>query len=91
MTDKVPGIRISLWTVKSDNDKAPKFNGYVNIDGVDHPVSVWDNSNAEHPKAPALKGKNSRPSPKLTSPPTFQETGEPLSIGKIVSNIPLPF
>jgi hypothetical protein len=63
MTD-IPGIRIALWEVNSDNPNSPKFNGIVTINGVEHKVSLWDNSNASHPKAPRLKGKASRPSPK---------------------------
>lgn len=58
------GVRIALWTVNSDNPNSPKFNGIVTIDGKEHKVSLWDNSNATHPKAPVLKGKTSRPSPK---------------------------
>jgi hypothetical protein len=58
------GIRIALWEVNSDNPNSPKFNGIVTINGVEHKVSLWDNSNASHPKAPRLKGKTSRPSPK---------------------------
>ena len=58
------GIRIALWEVNSDNPNSPKFNGIVTISGVEHKVSLWDNSNASHPKAPRLKGKTSRPSPK---------------------------
>lgn len=84
MMNKTPGIRIALWTVNSENDKAPKFNGYVNIDGVDYPVSVWDNTTAEHPKAPVLKGKNSKPSPKLE----LQPLGEPEHIKDIVFTLP---
>jgi hypothetical protein len=62
------GIRIALWEVSSDNPNAPKFNGIVTINGVEHNVSLWDNSNATHPKAPRLKGKTSRPSPKTAEP-----------------------
>lgn len=62
MTDN--GIRIALWEVNSDNPNSPKFNGIVTINGVEHKVSLWDNSTATHPKAPRLKGKTSRPSPK---------------------------
>jgi hypothetical protein len=58
------GIRIALWEVNSQNPNSPKFNGIVTIDGVEHKVSLWDNSSASHPKAPRLKGKTSRPSPK---------------------------
>jgi hypothetical protein len=58
------GIRIALWEVNSDNPNSPKFNGIVTIDGKEHKVSLWDNSNASHPRAPRLKGKTSRPSPK---------------------------
>lgn len=58
------GIRIALWEVNSDNPNSPKFNGIVTINGVEHKVSLWDNSTASHPKAPRLKGKTSRPSPK---------------------------
>jgi len=57
-------IRIALWEVNSDNPKSPKFNGIVTIDGKEIKVSVWDNKDASHPKAPKLKGKTSRPSPK---------------------------
>lgn len=63
MTD-VPGIRIALWEVNSQNPNSPKFNGVVTINGVEHKVSLWDNAGASHPKAPKLKGKTSRPSPK---------------------------
>lgn len=58
------GIRIALWEVNSDNPNSPKFNGIVTINGKEHKVSLWDNSGATHPKAPRLKGKTSRPSPK---------------------------
>ncbi len=58
------GIRIALWVVNSDNPNSPKFNGIVTIDGKEHKVSLWDNSGATHPRAPRLKGKTSRPSPK---------------------------
>jgi len=58
------GIRIALWEVNSDNPNSPKFNGIVTINGVEHKVSLWDNAGATHPKAPRLKGKTSRPSPK---------------------------
>jgi len=58
------GIRIALWEVNSDNPNSPKFNGIVTINGVEHKVSLWDNAGASHPKAPRLKGKTSRPSPK---------------------------
>ena len=58
------GIRIALWEVNSDNPNSPKFNGIVTINGTEHKVSLWDNSGASHPKAPRLKGKTSRPSPK---------------------------
>jgi hypothetical protein len=58
------GIRIALWTVSSENPNSPVLNGIVTIDGVDHKVSLWDNSEAEHPRAPRFKGKTSRPSPK---------------------------
>lgn len=58
------GIRIALWEVNSDNPNSPKFNGIVTIDGKEHKVSLWDNAGATHPKAPRLKGKTSRPSPK---------------------------
>lgn len=58
------GIRIALWEVNSDNPNSPKFNGIVTIDGVEHKVSLWDNAGATHPRAPRLKGKTSRPSPK---------------------------
>jgi hypothetical protein len=58
------GIRIALWEVNSDNPNSPKFNGIVTIDGKEHKVSLWDNSEATHPRAPRLKGKTSRPSPK---------------------------
>jgi hypothetical protein len=61
---EIPGIRIALWEVNSENPNSPKFNGIVTIDGVEHKVSLWDNSMATHPKAPRLKGKTSRPSPK---------------------------
>jgi len=63
MTDS--GIRIALWEVNSENPNSPKFNGIVTIDGKEHKVSLWDNSGATHPKAPRLKGKTSRPSPKV--------------------------
>jgi hypothetical protein len=59
------GIRIALWEVNSENPNSPKFNGIVTIDGKEHKVSLWDNSGAQHPKAPKLKGKTSRPSPKV--------------------------
>ena len=62
---EIPGIRIALWEVNSDNPNSPKFNGIVTIDGKEHKVSLWDNSGATHPKAPCLKGKTSRPSPKI--------------------------
>jgi hypothetical protein len=58
------GIRIALWEVNSENPNSPKFNGIVTIDGKEHKVSLWDNAGATHPKAPRLKGKTSRPSPK---------------------------
>ena len=58
------GIRIALWEVNSDNPNSPKFNGIITIDGKEHKVSLWDNSGAIHPRAPRLKGKTSRPSPK---------------------------
>ena len=58
------GIRIALWNVSSENPNSPVLNGIVTIDGVDHKVSLWDNSEAEHPRAPRFKGKTSRPSPK---------------------------
>ena len=58
------GIRIALWEVNSENPNSPKFNGIVTIDGKEHKVSLWDNAGATHPKAPSLKGKTSRPSPK---------------------------
>ena len=64
-------IRIALWEVNSQNPNSPKFNGLVTIDGVEHKVSLWDNSDATHPKAPRLKGKASRPSPKEVAPLTF--------------------
>ncbi len=60
------GIKIALWRVHSDNPKSPSFNGTVNIDGKDYPVSLWNNENAVNPKAPTLKGKLSKPSPKKT-------------------------
>jgi len=60
------GIKIALWRVNSNNPKSPMFNGMVNINGVDYPVSLWDNSNSDNPKAPVLKGKLSKPSPKKT-------------------------
>lgn len=63
MTDN--GIRIALWEVNSDNPNSPKFNGIVTIDGKEHKVSLWDNTGASHPKAPRLKGKTSRQSPKV--------------------------
>ena len=62
---EIPGIRIALWEVNSDNPNSPKFNGIVTIDGKEHKVSLWDNAGATHPKAPRLKGKTSRPSPKI--------------------------
>jgi len=62
---EITGIRIALWEVNSDNPNSPKFNGIVTIDGKEHKVSLWDNSGATHPKAPRLKGKTSRPSPKI--------------------------
>lgn len=62
--DQPTGIRIALWEVNSDNPNSPKFNGIVTINGVEHKVSLWDNAGATHPKAPRLKGKTSRPSPK---------------------------
>ena len=58
------GIRIALWEVNSENPNSPVLNGIVTINGVEHKVSLWDNSAATHPKAPRLKGKTSRPSPK---------------------------
>jgi hypothetical protein len=58
------GIRIALWEVQTSNPNSPKFNGIVTIDGKEHKVSLWDNSGATHPRAPRLKGKTSRPSPK---------------------------
>jgi hypothetical protein len=58
------GIRIALWEVNSENPNSPVFNGIVTINGTEHKVSLWDNSAALHPKAPRLKGKTSRPSPK---------------------------
>ena len=60
-------VRIALWEVNSDNPKSPRFNGIVTIDGKEIKVSVWDNKDAMHPKAPKLKGKTSRPSPKVTA------------------------
>ena len=76
------GVRIALWTVNSDNPNSPCFNGIVTIDGVEHKVSLWDNASAEHPKAPAYKGKTSRPSPKepvpeLVTSSDKDETGKP--------------
>lgn len=59
------GIKIALWRVNSDNPKSPILNGTVTIDGISHPISLWDNSMADNPKAPVLKGKLSKPSPKL--------------------------
>lgn len=67
------GIRIALWEVNSQNPNSPKFNGIVTIDGVEHKVSLWDNSGASHPKAPRLKGKTSRPSPKVDLAEPLQE------------------
>lgn len=66
MSENNNGIRIALWEVNSQNPNSPKFNGIVTIDGVEHKVSLWDNAGATHPKAPRLKGKTSRPSPKET-------------------------
>jgi hypothetical protein len=71
MTDS--GIRIALWEVNSENPNSPKFNGIVTIDGKEHKVSLWDNSAATHPKAPRLKGKTSRPSPKVEEESTITE------------------
>lgn len=68
MTTEIPGIRIALWTVSSDNPNAPKFNGIVTIDGKEHKVSLWDNSSSPNPKAPALKGKTSKPKPEVEIP-----------------------
>jgi hypothetical protein len=62
---ETPGLRIALWTVNSNNPNAPKFNGEITIDGKVHKVSLWENLNALNPKAPILKGKTSRPAPKL--------------------------
>lgn len=76
MTNEI-GIRIALWEVNSENPNSPKFNGIVTIDGKEHKVSLWDNSNATHPKAPRLKGKTSRPSPK-----------EDVSINKEAAELP---
>jgi hypothetical protein len=64
MTMSEHGIRIALWEVNSENPNSPKFNGIVTIDGKEHKVSLWDNAGATHPRAPRLKGKTSRPSPK---------------------------
>ena len=63
-----PNIRIDVWKVNSDNPASPALNGYVTINGVKYPISMWDNSGAAHPKAPAFKGKLSRPSPKQIEP-----------------------
>lgn len=75
-------VRIALWEVNSDNPKSPKFNGIVTIDGKEIKVSVWDNKDAQHPKAPKLKGKTSRPSPKEETP---AETLDSVQVS------PLPF
>lgn len=32
---------IRLFTVVSDNPNSPVLNGYVNIDGVDYSVALW--------------------------------------------------
>lgn len=75
MSTENNGIRIALWEVNSQNPNSPKFNGIVTIDGVEHKVSLWDNAGATHPKAPRLKGKTSRPSPKVeeTQTPSIKE------------------
>ncbi len=65
------GIRIALWEVNSDNPNSPKFNGIITIDNKEHKVSLWNNSDATHPKAPVLKGKTSRPSPKVVEKSSF--------------------
>jgi hypothetical protein len=75
-------IRIALWEVNSENPKSPKFNGIVTIDGKEIKVSVWDNKDAQHPKAPRLKGKTSRPAP-------MAETAEPETLDSVQA--PLPF
>lgn len=67
------GIKIALWSVSSSNPNSPALNGIVTIDGVDHKVSLWDNSDAEHPRAPKFKGKTSRPSPKVGEEVTTTE------------------
>jgi hypothetical protein len=89
---EVTQCRVDLWTVNTTNPQAPKFNGYVTItigqETVKVPVSVWANENAAHPKAPALKGKISRPSPKLDRPPLIE--GVTVNITE-VGNVPLPF
>lgn len=67
------GIRIALWNVSSENPNSPVLNGIVTIDGIDHKVSLWDNSEAEHPRAPRFKGKTSRPSPKDSEEVTTEQ------------------
>jgi hypothetical protein len=87
---EVTQCRIDLWAVNTTNPQAPAFNGYVTLtvgqETVKVPVSIWANTNAQHPKAPALKGKISRPSPKLERPPLV----EGVTVN-IVENVPLPF
>ena len=87
----VSSCRIDLWNVNSDNPKSPRFNGYVTVvigdETVKLPVSVWNNVDAVHPKAPALKGKISRPSPKLERPPLIE--GVTVTVTEVPS--PLPF
>jgi hypothetical protein len=68
-----PNIRIDVWKVNSENPASPALNGYVTINGVKYPISMWDNSGAAHPKAPAFKGKLSRPSPKTAELPQAPE------------------
>lgn len=67
---EINGIKIALWRVNSDNPKSPMLNGTVTINGVNHPISLWDNSMADNPKAPVLKGKLSKPSPKTDLVPS---------------------
>jgi hypothetical protein len=68
-----PNIRIDVWKVNSENPASPALNGYVTINGVKYPISMWDNSGAAHPKAPAFKPKTAElpqaPEPVATSLP----------------------
>lgn len=37
----------ALWMVDSDNERAPLFQGVVNIDGEDHRIAFWPSKKAE--------------------------------------------